>query len=76
MKEFIVVLTLAGGLLFLIIFLDFIMGTSPHGLVWKALNPFRVMEAAEYLIVLLFVLIFIIKTLRSYIKMKRQGQSN
>ncbi len=76
MKEFLVVLLLAGGLLSLIICLDYIMGTSPQGLVWKALNPFRVMDAAEYLIVLLFVLIFVIKIFGSYIKKKRQGQSN
>lgn len=74
MKQFLVAILFAGGLLAMIIFLDFIMGTSPERLIWKALNPFRVMEAAEYIIILLFILIFCIIAIRSYIKKKRQSQ--
>jgi hypothetical protein len=74
-KQFLVICLIAGGLLSMIIYLDFVSGTSPQYFIRKALNPFRVMEAAEYLIVLLFVLFFMIKTVGSYIKKKRQSQT-
>ncbi len=75
LKLFFVTLLIAGGLSSLIIWLDILMGTNPNGIVWKALNPFRVMEPAEYIIVFLFSLFFIFKSLASYIKKKRQSQT-
>ncbi|PLS07216.1 hypothetical protein [Neobacillus cucumis] len=75
MKPILIVLVLAGGLLSLIIFLDFIMGTAPIRLVWKALNPFRVMEPAEYVIVFLFTLLFCLRLLKSFLKKRQQGDS-
>jgi len=71
-----VVFILAGGMLGLIILLDFIMGTEPKLLIWKALNPFRVMEPAEYVIVFLFALFFCIRMVKSFLKkMRKQHES-
>jgi hypothetical protein len=71
-----VVFILAGGMLGLIILLDFIMGTEPKLLIWKALNPFRVMEPAEYVIVFLFALFFCTRLVKSFIKkMRKKSES-
>ncbi|ULT59145.1 hypothetical protein L1999_11735 [Neobacillus drentensis] len=76
MKAIMVVFVLAGGMLGLIILLDFIMGTEPKLLIWKALNPFRVMEPAEYVIVFLFALFFSIRLFQSFLKkMRKQRES-
>ncbi|MEH7094286.1 hypothetical protein [Neobacillus vireti] len=76
MKAIMVVFILAGGMLGLIILLDFIMGTEPKLLIWKALNPFRVMEPAEYVIVFLFALFFSIRLVQSFLKkMRKQRES-
>ena len=76
LKAIMVVFILAGGMLGLIILLDFIMGTAPNLLILKALNPFRVMEPAEYVIVFLFALVFCIRLLKSYFqKKKKQNES-
>ncbi|MEH7417550.1 hypothetical protein V7266_19985, partial [Neobacillus drentensis] len=72
MKSLMIVCLLAGGMLGLIILLDFIMGTPPNLLIWKAINPFRVMEPAEYVIVFLFALFFCIRLLRSFLKKKKK----
>jgi hypothetical protein len=72
MKAIMVVFILAGGMLSLIILIDFIMGTEPKLLIWKALNPFRVMEPAEYVIVFLFALFFCIRLVRSFLKKKKK----
>ncbi|MBT2658200.1 hypothetical protein J7E81_23655 [Bacillus sp. ISL-18] len=76
MKAIMVVFILAGGMLGLIILLDFIMGTEPRLLIWKALNPFRVMEPAEFVIVFLFALFFGIRLVQSFLKkMRKQRES-
>jgi len=76
MKAIMVVFILAGGMLGLIILLDFIMGTEPKLLIWKALNPFRVMEPAEYVIVFLFALFFCIRMVKFFLKkMRKQHES-
>ncbi|WP_160718996.1 hypothetical protein [Bacillus sp. USDA818B3_A] len=75
MKAILVVFTVAGGMLTLIILIDFIMGTDPSTLLWKALNPFRVMEAAEYIIIFLFALMFSLKLLQAFLKKRRQRNS-
>jgi hypothetical protein len=72
MKVIMVVFILAGGLLGLIILLDFLMGTKPNLLIGKALDPFRVMEPAEYVIILLFGLFFCIRLLQSFLKKKKK----
>jgi hypothetical protein len=48
------------------------MGLSFSGIIWKAINPFRVMEAAEYIIVILFILFFLIDTLGSHLNKKKK----
>jgi hypothetical protein len=75
MKAIMVVFILAGGMLGLIILLDFLMGTEPNSLLMKALDPFRVMEPAEYVIVFLFILFFCLRLLQSFLK-KKKKQSN
>lgn len=75
LKAIFVVFTITGGLLSLIILIDLIMGTSPSRVLWKALNPFRVMEPAEYVIVLLFSLFFCLRLLQAFLKKRRQRDS-
>ena len=53
--------------------IDLIMGVKFQGIITKTLNPFRVMEPAEYIILFLFILIFIIKIIGTFIKRKRAG---
>jgi hypothetical protein len=71
LKLFLVTVLLAISLLALIISLDLIMGVRFRGVIWKALNPFQVMETAEYIIILLFILGFLIGTIGSYLKKKK-----
>ncbi|MBO0961837.1 hypothetical protein J1P26_19205 [Neobacillus sp. MM2021_6] len=73
MKQFFVATLLAFGMFFLMIFLDLKMGVTPNGVIWKTINPFRVMEPAEYIIVILFILFFLLQALLSFIKKKRQS---
>jgi hypothetical protein len=76
LKLFFVTILLAGFSTILIISLDLLMGISFTGIIWKAINPFRVMEAAEYIIILLFVLFFFIDTFGSYLNKKKGNSSN
>jgi hypothetical protein len=76
MKIIIVTALLAICSASLIISLDLVMGESISGIFWKAINPFRVMEAAEYIIILLFILFFIFQTISEYIKKKKEDTSN
>jgi uncharacterized membrane protein len=64
---------LAVSLFGLVMVIDLIMGIKFQGLIAKTLNPFRVMETAEYIILLLFILIFLIKLIKGYFKKKRDG---
>ncbi|MFZ7944662.1 MULTISPECIES: hypothetical protein [Bacillaceae] len=73
MKQFFVALLLAVGMLSLMIFLDLLMGITAKGIFWKTINPFRVMEPAEYVIVIFFITIFLLKSMFSYIKKKQQS---
>ncbi|MDQ1146364.1 hypothetical protein QE429_003191 [Bacillus sp. SORGH_AS 510] len=50
LKQLLVSFLIAGGLMGMISFLDVLLGTEPRKLIWKAINPFKVMEAAEYMI--------------------------
>jgi hypothetical protein len=75
LKAIFVVFILAGGLLGLIIFLDILLGTEPKSLFGKAINPFRVMEPAEYVIVFLFTFFIFVRLVKSYFK-KRKKQDN
>jgi hypothetical protein len=59
---------LLSGMLFLTIFtLDLFSGASIQTLIWKTINPFRVMEPAEYVIIFLFGLFFFIDIIGSYL---------
>jgi hypothetical protein len=51
------------------------MGMQISGIIWKAINPFRVMEPAEYIIISLFILIYFVDTFGSYIKKKREKEN-
>ena len=72
MKILLITGLLAFLLLTLIISLDLILGTEPRSVIWKAMNPFRVMEPAEYVIVLLFILFFLLKILLTFLKKKKE----
>ncbi|MFJ5716464.1 hypothetical protein [Neobacillus sp. NPDC093127] len=72
MKLFLVTIVLATGMFSLIMMIDLLMGIVRRGIIWKALNPFRVMETAEYIIILLFVLFFIFTLIGSYLKKKQK----
>jgi hypothetical protein len=76
LKILFVTTLLAVGSLILIISLDLLMGVSTSGIIWKAINPFRVMEAAEYIIVLLFLLFFVIDSFGAYLNKKKGNSSN
>jgi hypothetical protein len=76
LKIFLVSMLLAVSSTLLIIALDLGMGISMTGIIWKAINPFRVMEAAEYIIILLFVLFFFIDSFSAYLNKKKGNTSN
>jgi hypothetical protein len=76
LKIFIVTILLAGSSTLLIIALDLGMGISMKGIIWKAINPFRVMEAAEYIIILLFGLFFLIDSFIGNVSKKKEDSSN
>lgn len=73
MKLFLVTILLATGLFLLIIILDLLMGISPNGIVYKAINPFRVMEKAEYFIIFLFILFYIFDIIGGYLNKKHKS---
>lgn len=76
MKIIIVTALLAICCASLIIFLDLVMGASFSGIIWKAINPFRVMEAAEYIIIILFILYFIFNAISALINKKKDNAPN
>lgn len=76
LKILFVTTLLAAFSLILIISLDLLMGISISGIFWKALNPFRVMETAEYIIILLFILFYVIESFGAYLNKKKGNSSN
>ncbi|PFP25813.1 hypothetical protein COJ96_18810 [Bacillus sp. AFS073361] len=75
MKIFFVTCLLATFSVILIVSLDLLMGISISGIIWKAVNPFKVMEPAEYVIIFLFLLFFIIDTFGGYLNKKKKKQN-
>jgi hypothetical protein len=71
MKVLIAIMLMAGMLFGIIFSLDVIGGASLKGLVWKSINPLRVMEPAEYIIIFLFLFFFCIDILGSYLNSKK-----
>jgi hypothetical protein len=67
---------LAVGSLILIISLDLLMGENTSGIIWRTINPFRVMETAEYIIVILFILFFVIDSIGAFLNRKKGNSSN
>ncbi|SMQ76054.1 hypothetical protein SAMN05444673_2638 [Bacillus sp. OV166] len=76
LKILFVTTLLAAFSLILIISLDLLMGISISGIFWKALNPFRVMETAEYIIILLFILFYVIDSIGAFLNRKKGNSSN
>lgn len=72
-KLFLVSMLLAVGLFSVIIALDLLMGISPKGIIIKAINPFRVMEKAEYFILFLFFLVYIFDIIGGYLNKKHEN---
>ncbi|WP_035424201.1 hypothetical protein [Bacillus sp. UNC438CL73TsuS30] len=60
----------------LIIGLDLMMGRNPNDVLKNALNPFRVMMPAEYLILIFFILFFLIDVFRDYLSKKNGDNSS
>jgi len=75
LKLFMVTILLACGLLVMIISLDLIMGVKFPGIIWKAVNPFRVMEPAEYLIIFLFFFLFLSRKMWLFLKKRESSNS-
>ncbi|WHY69242.1 hypothetical protein [Neobacillus sp. SuZ13] len=75
MKIFFVTGLLATFSVILIVSLDLMMGIGISGIIWKAINPFKVMEPAEYVIIFLFLLFFVIDTFGSYLNKKKKKQN-
>ena len=76
MKIFFITCLLAIFSTILIISLDLLMGIQFSGIIWKAINPFRVMEPAEYIIILLCILFYFIDTFGAYIKKKKEKRES
>jgi len=76
LKIFLVMVLLMGALFGLVISLDLTMGVSYQGIIAKALNPFRVMETAEYIILLLFILFFVMNLIGTFLNKKRDDNSS
>ncbi|WP_144549898.1 hypothetical protein [Bacillus sp. X1(2014)] len=75
MKIFFVSGLLATFSVILIVSLDLLMGIGIPGIIWKAINPFKVMEPAEYVIIFLFLLFYVIDTFGSYLNKKKEKQN-
>ncbi|MFB5195774.1 hypothetical protein ACE198_12730 [Neobacillus sp. KR4-4] len=75
MKIFFVTCLLATFSVILIVSLDLLMGIGFSGIIWKAINPFKVMEPAEYVIIFLFLLFFVIDTFSGYLNKKKEKQN-
>jgi uncharacterized membrane protein len=79
LKIFLITILLASILFSLIIGLDLIMGISGlslHSIIWKAVNPFQVMEPSEYIILFLFLLFFILESIGAYLNKKKGNNSS
>ena len=75
LKIFFVSGLLAAFSVILIVSLDLLMGINISGIIWKAINPFKVMEPAEYVIIFLFLLFFVIDTFGGYLNKKKEKQN-
>ncbi|WP_462409713.1 hypothetical protein [Neobacillus sp. Marseille-QA0830] len=76
MKILLVSVILAGGLLSFIMYLDILMGVEPSKLVLKALDPFRVIEPAELVIIFIFTGSFLMESLYTFIKKRKRKSAN
>ncbi|WML27011.1 hypothetical protein [Neobacillus sp. OS1-33] len=75
MKILFVTCLLAIASTILIISLDLLMGVQISGIFWKAINPFRVMEPAEYIIILLCIMVYFVDTFGAYLKKKKEKEN-
>ncbi len=73
MKILGITVLLAITLLMMIITLDLLMGQPFSGIIWKAANPFKVMEPAEYVIILILIIALLLKSIKSFIN-NRKGK--
>ncbi|MCU9612306.1 hypothetical protein OEV98_01855 [Caldibacillus lycopersici] len=68
MKNIVVILVIVMALVFLLIGIDLVMGYRIQDTIYTAINPFRVMELPELVLLFLFILFFIIRLLSSFFK--------
>lgn len=71
MKVLFTTILIAIFLFSLIILLDLIMGFSIKEVLWKAWDPFRVMDPAETAIIFLMVTLYALRTVVNFIKKKK-----
>ncbi len=64
------------SLLLLVVIIDLLMGIHLSEVMKEAINPFRVMEPGEYVVVILFILYIVIKSVYSILKKKYAETSN
>jgi uncharacterized membrane protein len=76
LKLLFVMVLLTSSLFVLIISIDLVMGIKFQGIISKALNPFRVMETAEYIILIFFILFFVANLIGAYLNKKRDDNSS
>jgi uncharacterized membrane protein len=74
LKLLFVTILLATGLFSLIASIDHVlMGISANGLFSKAVNPFRVMENAEYFVLFFFFLFYIFDIVGAYLNKRKKS---
>lgn len=75
MKVFFVTMILGIGIFTLIISIDLLMGTKIDQLPQKEINPFQVMEPAEYFLIFLVAFFIVLNIIISFFKKKKGAKS-
>jgi uncharacterized membrane protein len=74
LKLLLVTMLLGTGLFSLIASIDYVlMGISANGIIAKAVNPFQVMENAEYLVLFIFFLFYIFDIVGAYLNKRKKS---
>ncbi|MBL4952902.1 hypothetical protein RCG24_06870 [Neobacillus sp. OS1-32] len=71
-KNFLVLSLLASSMFVLIILLDLALGYSPRVIVQKQLQPFKVNEITAIVILSIFAVVYLVKTVVQFVKKKQK----
>ena len=71
-KIFLVLSLLASSMFVLIILLDLALGYSPAVIVQKQLQPFKVNEITAIVILSIFAVVYLVKTVVQFVKKKQK----